>query len=275
MVEAGGFRYYLTRYGPLKNQCWGAPGPVHAAHRPEAGLKVIDPQIGLSGGVMPDRFPSAPKMMKIYLINFEESRRRRATDGRAADPASDRLCDRPSHQWPPSGVAEISSLCNMDNVSKYPEWLSPGAIGAALGHHLALSCLVEDNERCGLILEDDGANNLASILEQLESLYVDDELILLSGVQSNRNCLTFVQLRIATHCWGSSVDIRIVRFKCFYSTSVRVGMNATRWISFRCSPTILLETSMSQLDWICASGSLPSALSITVKSMQTGLQQCN
>ncbi|MEY4167025.1 MAG: hypothetical protein RIR52_849 [Acidobacteriota bacterium] len=56
MVEAGGFSYYLTRYGPLKNQCWGAPVPC-TPHQPEVGLKVIDPQIGLSGGVMPDRFP--------------------------------------------------------------------------------------------------------------------------------------------------------------------------------------------------------------------------
>lgn len=54
MIEAGGFRYYLTHFGPLKNQCWGAPIPC-TPHRPETGLMVIDPQIGLSGGVMPDR----------------------------------------------------------------------------------------------------------------------------------------------------------------------------------------------------------------------------
>lgn len=120
-------------------------------------------------------------MMKTYLINLEESRRRRALMEEQLIRLQIDYVIVPAINGHRLGVAEISSLCNMDNVSKYPEWLSPGAIGAALSHRLALSCLVEDDERCGLILEDDVIlpNNLASILEQLESLYVDDELILL------------------------------------------------------------------------------------------------
>jgi len=53
-VEASGFHYYLTRYGPLKNQCWAAPVPC--THQPpDVRLQAIDPRVGLSGGVMPER----------------------------------------------------------------------------------------------------------------------------------------------------------------------------------------------------------------------------
>lgn len=53
-MEAGGFHYYLTRFGPLKNQCWGAPVPC-TPQQPAVGLRVIDPRVGLSSGVRPER----------------------------------------------------------------------------------------------------------------------------------------------------------------------------------------------------------------------------
>lgn len=119
--------------------------------------------------------------MRTYVINLAESHRRRELMVQQLDRLGVDYEVVPAVNGHRLAEAEIAALCEMSSIRSYPDWLTPGAIGAALSHRQALSRLVEEGQRCGLILEDDVVlpSNLATILDQLESAYVEDELILL------------------------------------------------------------------------------------------------
>lgn len=119
--------------------------------------------------------------MKTYLINLAESHQRRGLMVGQLDRLGVDYEVVPAVNGHQLTEADIAALCEMSSISNYPDWLTPGAIGAALSHRQALSRLVEGDQRCGLILEDDVIlpSNLAAILDRLESACAEDELILL------------------------------------------------------------------------------------------------
>ena len=120
-------------------------------------------------------------MMKIYLINLEESRHRRELMECQLRQLQLDYEIVPAVNGHRLGESDIATLCVVESVRRYPDWLTPGAIGAALSHRDALRRLAEEDRRCGLILEDDIIlpSNLPAILDQLESSCREDELILL------------------------------------------------------------------------------------------------
>ena len=76
---------------------------------------------------------------------------------------------------------QLAELCDMEQVRKFPGWLTRGAIGCALSHRLAYERIVNDNLRHALILEDDIQlpSDILNVLKKLETAVEDDEVVLL------------------------------------------------------------------------------------------------
>lgn len=93
--------------------------------------------------------------MKAYIINLQRSAKRRAhivgeaqkcgLDYEIVDAVEGALLTE----------SELDVLCDMDEVRKYPEWLSRGMIGCVLSHKRAYSRLVSTDAEAALVIEDD------------------------------------------------------------------------------------------------------------------------
>ena len=119
--------------------------------------------------------------MKIFVINLKESFKRRELMERQLKTLGldyEFIEGINGHEL---SSQDQKRLCNTDSIQANPEWLSPGAIGAALSHRLVWSRIASEDHKCAVVLEDDVLlpDLLPTILRQIEKIYEVDELILL------------------------------------------------------------------------------------------------
>ncbi|MFM8392346.1 MAG: glycosyltransferase family 25 protein [Acidobacteriota bacterium] len=119
--------------------------------------------------------------MKIFVINLKESLKRRELMER-------QLQDLGLDYEIVEGInghclddREQQELCDPESIHAHPDWLSPGAIGAALSHRLVWSRIAREGLESAVVLEDDVLlpQRLPTILRQIELHYGGDELLLL------------------------------------------------------------------------------------------------
>lgn len=131
--------------------------------------------------VLPDLRLDSKIGMKLFVINLKRSERRRLLmesqlDGLDLDWEFVEAID--GHALTD---AEIDFHCDSDAVRRNPNWLTRGALGAALSHQKAQRLIVSRSLERALILEDDLylPLNFGEILARLESEHARRELILL------------------------------------------------------------------------------------------------
>jgi glycosyl transferase family 25 len=92
---------------------------------------------------------------------------------------------------------DMERLCDMETVKKYPNWLTPSAIGCALSHYQVYKKIIEQKLDYALILEDDAEllSSFESVIKTIENKKLLDE---------NTVTLLFSQGR-----WNSPVFSRI------------------------------------------------------------------
>lgn len=74
---------------------------------------------------------------------------------------------------------ERERLCDMNEVRKYPEWLSPGMLGCSLSHYNVYRKIIEDNVDIALVLEDDVIlpDSLPVLLDEITQQIAENEVI--------------------------------------------------------------------------------------------------
>lgn len=77
--------------------------------------------------------------------------------------------------------AEIEEICDMEQVRKFPWWLTPGAIGCFLSHSKSYEAIVASDDKAGFVVEDDVIlpKNINQILADVKKEIRPNELILL------------------------------------------------------------------------------------------------
>jgi len=90
---------------------------------------------------------------------------------------------------------QMMELCDMEQVRKFPTWLTSGAIGCALSHRLAYERMINENLPYALILEDDIElpKDILKVLMALETAVKNDEVILLYYQNPRELLLSSVQ----------------------------------------------------------------------------------
>src|SRR4051812_48515341 len=70
-------------------------------------------------------------------------------------------------------------LCDMNEVRKYPDWLSPGMLGCSLSHYNVYKKIVDDNVDIALVLEDDVIlpDSLPTLLADIKEQIATNEVI--------------------------------------------------------------------------------------------------
>jgi glycosyl transferase family 25 len=141
--------------------------------------------------------------MKIFVINLESSGTRRALMVSQLERLGLDYEIVPAINGHQLSASELAELADPEVVRAAPEWLSPGAIGAALSHREVCRRIAAQGLPFAIILEDDVTlpDNLPSLLAQLEPLHRPDRLVLLYW--SSNNCQPFyrqsaIQLDSAT-----------------------------------------------------------------------------
>lgn len=72
-------------------------------------------------------------------------------------------------------------MCNEDAISKYPNWLTRGALGCALSHYYTYKKIIEDDVESALVLEDDAIlpNGFGDLLGEIAKHLNKNEVVLL------------------------------------------------------------------------------------------------
>src|SRR3954471_10994699 len=119
--------------------------------------------------------------MKTYIINLERSVQRREHILSEVDKIGLEYEIVKAVDGSQLSSHDFDQLCDMETVRKFPEWLSPGMIGASLSHRSVYSKIIENNDRAALVVEDDAVlpNSLAEILDGISSVIMPNEIILL------------------------------------------------------------------------------------------------
>lgn len=119
--------------------------------------------------------------MKTYIINLESSKKRREHILREVKKHNLDYEFINAVNGKNLTKSEKDRLCDQDAVRNNPDWLTPGAIGAALSHHKVYQKIVSDNVEAALVVEDDLIlpNNLNSILQNIKADLHKNEVILI------------------------------------------------------------------------------------------------
>jgi glycosyl transferase, family 25 len=126
--------------------------------------------------------PALPELpLKIYVINLKDSTKRRKL--------MERQLQRLRLEYEiVDGInghhlddEQLSACCDLESLRKHPDWLTPGAVGAALSHRLVWTHIARSSCQSALVVEDDVLlpDHLPQILNQIECHYQGNELILL------------------------------------------------------------------------------------------------
>lgn len=120
--------------------------------------------------------------MRTYVINLPESVDRRnhievqlqtaALDYTVIEAVNGRMLS----------AAERAALVDDEAVARFPDWLTPGAIGCALSHRVVYRRFLEDGGDAALVLEDDALLplNAGALLGQLSAAVRPNEVALLN-----------------------------------------------------------------------------------------------
>jgi glycosyl transferase family 25 len=119
--------------------------------------------------------------MKTYIINLEHSAQRREHIVAEVDRIGLEYEIVKAVDGSQLSSQDFDKLCDMETVRKFPQWLSPGMIGASLSHRLVYSRIIENNDRAALVIEDDAIlpDSLAEIVAGISSVIMPNEVILL------------------------------------------------------------------------------------------------
>lgn len=93
--------------------------------------------------------------MKAYVINLRSAKRRRDHIIRAARAAGVEFELIEAVDGRELTDAQIEELCDLSVIRDAPNWLTRGAIGAALSHRRAYERIVESGDHGAIVLEDD------------------------------------------------------------------------------------------------------------------------
>lgn len=131
--------------------------------------------------------------MKIFVINMEASTLRRELMERQLQRLGLDYEIVPAINGHQLSEAEISASCDLEVVRAAPEWLSRGAIGAALSHREVCRRIADERLPFAIVMEDDVQlpDNLPALLAALEATYQANQLLLLYW--SSNICQPFVR----------------------------------------------------------------------------------
>lgn len=124
--------------------------------------------------------------MKIHIINLKEADRRREFMIRQMNKLGLQYEIFDAVKGSSLSEEELSAKVDMNEVAKYPHWLTKNMLGASLSHMGVYEKIVNSNEDWHLILEDDVAlnNDVLPLLNHIKEneLVYRDHLVLLYAV---------------------------------------------------------------------------------------------
>lgn len=124
--------------------------------------------------------------MKTYIINLKRSTKRRENILREVNRHGLDFEIVEGVDGASLSDSKLEELCVMDVVRQYPDWLTPGMLGAALSHLKVYRRIVEDGVEAALVLEDDAVlvDDFAKIVDHLEVELQESEIMLLHYMSS-------------------------------------------------------------------------------------------
>lgn len=119
--------------------------------------------------------------MKIYCINLARSHRRRQLMEREFKRLNLAVEFVTAIDARKLNEKELSELSDTESAKIYPNWLRPGIIACSLSHRLCFHKMIESQQSCALILEDDVifGNDTIEVLKNLETQIKTGEVLLL------------------------------------------------------------------------------------------------
>jgi len=119
--------------------------------------------------------------MKTYIVNLERSEKRREHIVKEAERCGLDYELVKAVDGKNLTEEDFNRLCDMEEVRKSPNWLTPGMIGCSLSHYEIYKKIVKDDVDVALVLEDDVIlpDNLPELLADVAREIQKNEVILL------------------------------------------------------------------------------------------------
>lgn len=114
---------------------------------------------------------------------------------------------------------ELTKLCDIDQVNKYPWWLTRGAIGCALSHQKVCQKIAESG-KAALVVEDDVylPADIEFLLKEIESQIRSEEVILLYYTSFQKALLS------------TSDSVALSKGKLLYPMDINNTMTTTAYV---------------------------------------------